>query len=1128
MADIGIRILVSGAAEARRQIQGVDRDITRLGSTFGSVSGAVGALGSSLSRVGSAIAGIGTTLTVGVTLPLVALGTAAIGAGIKYEDAFAGILKTTDGLGNSWDTLTVEGQKLNNAIQQLALSVPITASELASIGEIAGQLGLRGADNIASFIDTIAQIGTATDLSFTDAADKIARFGNILGVTSDDLAGFAFNVGNSLVELGNNFATTESEVINLSTRIAGAFGAAGASASEILGLSAAVSQFGITAELGGTALSNLITDMDLAASTGGATAVAFDFVLRSVGEGAVGLADAMQNPVEAVLQLAQGLVTLQEKGQLTDDLLQVLGLSGSRALRVMEALGQNVDLARAAIAASNDEFERGAALQTEFDKRVQTINSRLKILKNNFLELGITIFDAFREDIIRIVDRIVTVIQNLTTAFKNLTPEGQKTVAIIVGIAAAIGPALTGIGLFVKAIGVGLSIISGLISPLGLVVGLIVLLGTVLVIKVGPDNIFEFLKTVVQGIPDAIQTIIDKINFLKDVASGEISLTVIVPTALKDDIQPIQDLFDDIRTLGEGGAIGEDSPIFGVSAALHDISLAIDDIVASLSGINFSTAFAGFKDAELDAASKALQGIAEIDWNFLALNATVLATQFTIFADAVASIAQIGIDSTFESMASSTSTLSGSFMAINDVLNILAPALNVIAGILLTLGTVIFGIVTIAISSFVIGISTAIQVAFGLIKAIVNLFVAFGRFVLGMDNARTALQEAGAGIETVFTALKDHVTRSFQLLADSVRLIAERLKFDLVGGSIFPDMKDAIIAVLGDLVTEGIAKFHALVDGILGVVSGIGEKVGGFLSTLFSGTGESSLPTIDFDPAAIIGGLDQVNAKIEEIKLNLLVLQESFVLMTTFVSATMLTLVTALTVAFTTITAAFLLMTTTMQATWALFSALFLVAVNLLVTTTILAFTNLQTRFMTVINNMMSDISRFTTHFGASMQIVVGIMIAVGTRAVIMKSIVSGALQDIIHVLDAASNAFRHFGQVALEVASQVAQAAASMAQSAAVVSNAWQGSPKLKIQHSFEDFLDFLTVSGPSISQLLQESFAPLTAQTLESGAAPSTITNNTTDNRVSIGQISGVPMDSPDQAADFVVQAAQRFRFS
>src|SRR5699024_4882015 len=152
------------------------------------------------------------------------------------------------------------------AASSKAMSTQIAAStgEINEVMATAGQLGIAN-DYLVDFTRTMIDLGNSTDIAANEAASTLAKFANI---TNMDQSRFG-NLGATLVDLGNNFATTESSIMEMSLRLAAAGHQVGLTEPQILGFAAALSSVGIEAEMGGSAFSKSLVKMEVAAATGG-------------------------------------------------------------------------------------------------------------------------------------------------------------------------------------------------------------------------------------------------------------------------------------------------------------------------------------------------------------------------------------------------------------------------------------------------------------------------------------------------------------------------------------------------------------------------------------------------------------------------------------------------------------------------------------------------------------------------------------------------------------------------------------------------------------------------------------------------------------------------------------------
>lgn len=371
-------------------------DAEKRSLSFGSM------LGGGLARA----AKIGAVAISGATTAVVGFGKSSINAATSYESAFTGVRKTVD-------ATEEEFGQLSNWIMESSTKMASSKEQIAATMEIAGQLGVEGVEGLEKFTETMIMLGDTTNLNSEEAAGALARFGNIAGVGAEDMD----KIGSVIVDLGNNFATTESDIVNMSTRLASAGTVAGLSATDILALSTAMSSVGIQAEAGGTAMAQTLASMTKAVEHGaedmgrsldelkednfGDLTAIEQFALVS-GMTAQQFADAWKgDPIQAISAFIGGLDDLNEADESVIMTLEDMGLKGIRQTNMLQALALASDMMGNAVDTANTAFEENVALQNEAATRYGTTESAAlqaaEAFSNLKVKLGEELMPTYQE-----------------------------------------------------------------------------------------------------------------------------------------------------------------------------------------------------------------------------------------------------------------------------------------------------------------------------------------------------------------------------------------------------------------------------------------------------------------------------------------------------------------------------------------------------------------------------------------------------------------------------------------------------------------------------------------------------------------------------------------------------------
>lgn len=384
-------------------------------------------VGGKIENAGKKIAGISAVATGAL------IGTAKVA--IDFESAWTGVTKTVNGS-------EAELEAIRQGILDLSQSTSSSAEEIAAVAENAGQLGVQ-TENILAFTETMVRLGDSTNLSADEASSAIAKLFNIMGSDINNVDAF----GATIVELGNNFATTEADILNMATRVAASGKQIGLSEQEILALSASLSSVGLEAEAGGSAISQIMTqvDKDVALNTEKLSTWA-DVAGMSVGEfKSLWEKDAMS----AIQKLVGGMGDASRGGENLNVILDELGITSIRQSDTMKRLSGASDMLTKSVKLSNSAWDENSALTEESDKRYQTTEAKIQQLKGTLTELCVTLGETLLPIISKLVDGLAKVVK----WFTNLSPVAQKIILAITGIVAVAGPLLIFIGNIVQAVG---------------------------------------------------------------------------------------------------------------------------------------------------------------------------------------------------------------------------------------------------------------------------------------------------------------------------------------------------------------------------------------------------------------------------------------------------------------------------------------------------------------------------------------------------------------------------------------------------------------------------------------------------------------------------------------------------
>ena len=420
----------AGAKRAQRAAEGLGAATDKLGGQADKAAGGMSKVADSvrsnsadLQTAGTALAAVGA----GLTAASVGMGKAAM----DWESAFAGVKKTVDD--------STEGYaQLEGELRNLATTLPASHQEIAAVAEAAGQLGVKR-DDIVGFTSTMVDLGETTNLTADEAATAIAQISNVMGTMDREGSEGVERFGATLVELGNNGASTESEILDMAQRIAGAAKTVGASESDVLALSNTLASMGVRAEQGGGVATRVILKMSAAVDEGGESLESFAQVAGTSAEEFA--AKFRSAPMEALDLVAQGIGRVNAEGGNVTATLKDMGIKGTEETQVMLALASAGDLLSESLRMGDEAWASNSALAEEASKRYETAEARIQMAWNQIKDAAIDAGGSILPVAADLAEQIATVVG----AFQSLPDPIKEGLGAVAGIG---GVALTAAGGF--------------------------------------------------------------------------------------------------------------------------------------------------------------------------------------------------------------------------------------------------------------------------------------------------------------------------------------------------------------------------------------------------------------------------------------------------------------------------------------------------------------------------------------------------------------------------------------------------------------------------------------------------------------------------------------------------------
>lgn len=357
-----------------------------------------------------------------VSQALLGITTSVVSMASSYETAFTDVERTTNG---TVGQLSV----LKTGLLDLARQIPMTFQDISSIAAIGAQMGIN-TSALKEFTNTVAQFAAVTNVSIEAAAQSFGALGELLNVPTEDFK----NLGSAIAYAGVKSNATESEILAVSTQLAGLAGTAKLTPQYVLGISTALASLRVPAEQSRGALTRVFQEINRSATTGEGLGT-FAKVLGTTTAEAKTLASTDMGTF--FNQFIAGLSKMN--AQEVTASLDALNLSDVRVTNTLSRLAENTNVVADSMNNVDEAYQSGTFLADAYGKRVDDIAAKFQILTNIFNEVAAAAGSTLFGPLNFVLDILTWLGKALADIAKN--PVGQALLAIgavVVTIAGAL------------------------------------------------------------------------------------------------------------------------------------------------------------------------------------------------------------------------------------------------------------------------------------------------------------------------------------------------------------------------------------------------------------------------------------------------------------------------------------------------------------------------------------------------------------------------------------------------------------------------------------------------------------------------------------------------------------------
>lgn len=409
----------------------LSRAASRTNTMFGILEKTTEKFNKKMTKIGEGVQSAGKTLSLGITLPALAAAGYSVKKFAEFEDALAEVQGSTN--------LTSEELKqFGERIQKATKFMPESSEELLKIAGAAGEVGVRGVDDLEKFTLTMAKLGKTANIKGDEAVESIAK---IMKLTNEGV-GNVDRFGSSITALGDKYGVSAKKVVDSTFEITREISKFGVSSSQAAALAAAVEPLGFNAKQASGAIGDSFRAIDEAIRKGG---VQMQGLAAITGMTSQELKKQFGEDATVVFQkFLEGLQKIKQNGGPTADALKFFNISGEKGQVIIEGLAKDTGKLAEIMKTSADAYRENTALSAEYAERTATFSSKMKVFHNNIDVLA----EKLGAKLVPFIEIGIDLLTQLMGWFEE-HPTIATFAAAVVAVAAALGPLLITLGTFI-------------------------------------------------------------------------------------------------------------------------------------------------------------------------------------------------------------------------------------------------------------------------------------------------------------------------------------------------------------------------------------------------------------------------------------------------------------------------------------------------------------------------------------------------------------------------------------------------------------------------------------------------------------------------------------------------------